>query len=482
MRGIGFKSPDDSKANDVEHTTVEGPSRAQRVFLLLGTLTVVLVAGISLAAAGAFAPVAPAKAPVQPDPPSPAITTRPADPTNQVFAHFTYTDGQSGVGFQCQLDGSSFATCPAGGVTYPGALSQGSHTFKVRAIAGTKTSSAASYSWTVDTLAPTASISYPTDGLTLASGDWGTRCEAQASICGTARDAHGVKTVLLSIQRNGSGWWGGGAFDQQSESFRTAALTSGDRDSTRWSYALHLPADGAYTIHVRAVDEAGNTTSSGAQTVAHFTIDTTAPPPPTITGRPEATTTARSASFAFSDVESGARLLCRRDGSRFTRCASPTSYGSLSLGAHRFEVEAQDAVGNTSAPVGYSWTVAKTVESSGKPFTITGNAAGPLSPGVSQTLAITLTNPNNVAIEVTALTVASASGSSKAGCDGTANLSLTQSNVSASNTLAIPANGHVSLPVGAVSAPVVLMRDLPTNQDACKNASFTFTYSGSAHS
>ncbi|HEX3432622.1 MAG TPA: hypothetical protein VHT25_01005 [Solirubrobacteraceae bacterium] len=482
MRRIGFKSPDNSKAHDAQHATVEGPSRAQRVLLLLGTLTVVLIAGISLAAAGAFAPLAPPKPPVQPDPPAPAITARPADPTNQTSAHFAYADGQSGVAFQCQLDGSSFSSCPTGGVTYPGALSQGSHTFKVRAIAGTKTSATSSYGWTVDTLAPTASISYPTDGLTLASGDWGARCATQASICGTARDAHGVNTVLLSIQRNGGGWWGGSAFDQQSESFRTAALTSGDRDSTRWSYALHLPADGAYTIHVRAVDGAGNTTSPAAQAIAHFTVDTTAPPVPSITAKPEATTTARSASFTFNDAESGARLLCRRDGSRFSRCASPTSYGSLSLGAHRFEVEAQDAVGNTSAPAGYSWTVTKTVEAGGKPFTVTGNAAGTLSPGVSQTVAITLTNPNNVAIEVTALTATAASGSSKAGCDGPANLSLTQSNVSASNTLAIPANGHVSLPAGAVSAPVVLMRDLPTNQDACKNASFTFTYSGSAHS
>jgi hypothetical protein len=59
---------------------------------------------------------------------------------------------------------------------------------------------------------------------------------------------------------------------------------------------------------------------------------------------------------------------------------------------------------------------------------------------------------------------------------------VTQSNASAANPLLIPANGHVSLPSGAISAPQVLMRDLPTNQDACKNAAFTFNYSGSAHS
>ena len=290
-----------------------------------------------------------------------------------------------------------------------------------------------------------------------------------------------MKSVQLSIQRNGSSWWGGGAFDQPSESFRTA-LTSSERDSTRWSYALHLPADGVYTIHVRATDGAGNTTSPSGQASAQFTIDTTPPPAPAITSKPDATTTARSATFAFADAEHGVRLLCRRDGARFNWCTSPQSYSSLSLGSHRFEAEAIDAAGNTSSPVGYAWTIAKTVETSGKPFTVTGNASGPLAPGVSRALAITVANPNGVPIEVTALTVSVAAGSSNAACDGPANLQVTQPNISSANPLTVAANGSVALPAGAVSAPSVLMRDLPVNQDACKNATFSFTYSGSAHS
>jgi hypothetical protein len=479
MRRIGFKSTENAKADGGDFLAADGRSRTRRATLFVGSLGAVLAAGASLTAAGAFAPPKPA---TPPDPPAPTITVRPADPTSQTSAHLAYSDGQSGVSFQCQLDGASFAACPAGAITYAGPLPQGSHTFRVRALSGSKTSATSTATWTVDTTAPTTSISYPTDELTLSSGDWGARCPAHASICGTARDAHGVRSVQLSIQRNGANWWGGSAFDQPSESFRTAPLTSGDRDSTRWSYALHLPADGLYTIHVRATDDAGNTTSAAGQASARFTIDTTPPVAPTITSKPEATTTARSATFVFADAEHGARLLCRRDGARFNWCASPQSYTSLSYGSHRFEVEAIDAVGNVSAPTGYSWTVAKTVETSGKPFTVTGNAAGPLAPGLSQPLVITVSNPNSVAIEVTALTATVATGSSKAGCDGPTNLLLTQSNVSAANVLAIPANGHVALPTGAVTAPTVLMRDLPSNQDACKTAAFTFTYSGSAHS
>jgi Bacterial Ig-like domain len=459
---------------------------SRRSLVLLASLTVLLAVSISLAAAGAFAPLlrpAP-RAPEPPTPPAPTITSRPADPTTQATAHFTYSDAQSGVDLQCQLDGGSFGSCPTGGVNYPGPLAQGQHTFKVRAVGGSKTSSTASYSWTIDTTAPSASISYPGDGLTLGAADWGAHCPGHASLCGSASDAHGVKAVLLSIQRVGGNWWGGGAFDRSSEMFGPVDVSGGGHDTVRWSYSLSLPADGTYTLHVRATDEAGNATQTSAQASSRFTIDTAAPPTPSITGKPAATTTAKSATFTFADGEQAARFLCRRDGSRFSACSSPQPYSSLPLGSHRFEVEAVDAVGNTSAPAGYTWTIVKEIakEAEGKPFTVSGSASGPLSPGVTRALVITLSNPNNVTITVTALTATVAASSSKAGCDGPSNLQLTQSNISEANALTIPANGQVALPSGAISAPQVLMKDLPINQDACKGASFTFTYSGSAHS
>ena len=127
---------------------------------------------------------------------------------------------------------------------------------------------------------------------------------------------------------------------------------------------------------------------------------------------------------------------------------------------------ARDAVGNLSAPATYSWTVVKTLE--GRPFTVAGSAAGPLAPGLSRAIAVTVSNPNNVPILVTSLSVSVAAGSTKAGCDGPANLQLTQSNLSSTNVLAIPANGQLTLQSGSVSAPQVLMKDLPINQDACR--------------
>jgi hypothetical protein len=459
---------------------------SRRSLVLLASLTMLLLVGISLAAAGAFAPLIhpgpPPAPPAPPTPPAPTLTGHPADPTSQSSAHFTYADGQSGVSYQCQLDGGSFSACPTSGISYA-TLAERSHTFKVKALAGSKTSSTTAYSWTVDSTPPVALISFPDNGATLGAQDWAKHCQDRAAICGSARDGGGVSSVVISIQRDGGKWWGGSAFDQSSETFRTAAVDSPGRDSTRWSYPLALPADGGYTIHVRAVDEAGNKTAAAAQANAHFATDTTPPPSPIITAHPQESTTLRSASFSVGDAEHGVSLLCRRDGSRFGRCTSPTSYGNLTLGTHTFQVQAQDAVGNTSATATYSWTVAKEVkEAAGKPFSVTGSASGPLAPGLTRALTITLTNPNNVAITVTAFTASVAAGSSKPGCDGPSNLQLSQSNLSTSNTLTIPANGQVMLPSGTVSAPQVQMLNLPVNQDACKGASFTFTYSGSAHS
>jgi hypothetical protein len=92
--------------------------------------------------------------------PAPTISASPASPTNQTSASFTYTHSQAITKFQCALDGSSFSDC---GTTrpstksYPGPLSQGSHTFQVRAVSGSQTSSATSYAWTIDTAAPSVS-------------------------------------------------------------------------------------------------------------------------------------------------------------------------------------------------------------------------------------------------------------------------------------------------------------------------------------
>jgi hypothetical protein len=446
-------------------------SLPRRPIAALVSLSTVLLAGIAFGAQQAAQP---------PAPPAPVITSQPHDPTSQTSATFTYTDSQPGVTFQCQLDSAAYEACPAGSVTYHGPLAEGKHTFRVRAAAGSKTSAGTTVSWTVDTTPPTVALVGPPNGALLGAGAWGHGCPGQAGLCGTAKDPSGVTQVVVSIRAENGQWWGGSSYNSSTETYQAATLVSGASPGAKseWSYKLPLPQDGQYTVHVRGTDGAGNTTAPLAST---FTVDTKAPPQPSIVSGPETTTTATSATFTFTDAESGVTLECRRDSANFKACTSPLTYASNSKATHVFQVRAKDGAGNLSSVASYSWTVVK-VTSEGKPFTVSGNASAPLAPGVTRALQVTIHNPNNVPITVTALGVQVAPGSSKAGCDGPSNLTLTQSDISSTNTVSVPAEGQLTLPSGSAHAPEVLMRDLPTNQDACKGAAFTFNYSGSAHS
>jgi len=113
-------------------------------------------------------------------------------------------------------------------------------------------------------------------------------------------------------------------------------------------------ADGSHTFAVEAVD-ASNRTSNPTQ--YSWTIDTVAPPAPTITSKPAATVASGSASFGFSDTEAGAAFECQLDGAAFASCTSPAAYSGLATGQHTFAVRARDAAGNASAATSYSWRI-----------------------------------------------------------------------------------------------------------------------------
>lgn len=81
-------------------------------------------------------------------------------------------------------------------------------------------------------------------------------------------------------------------------------------------------------------------------------------PETTITSGPSGATTSTGATFQFTSNVSPSSFECRLDGSLFTTCASPKSYGGLADGSHTFEVRAKDATGLVDpTPATRTWRV-----------------------------------------------------------------------------------------------------------------------------
>lgn len=113
--------------------------------------------------------------------------------------------------------------------------------------------------------------------------------------------------------------------------------------SSPWT-APALP-DGAHTVYVRAINEAGADASPVSKT---FVVDVTPPAPPTISSPTEGQVIqAVSTSIVFSGEASGT-YSCRIDGGAFAACSSPHDTGTLADGNHVFEVRQSDQAGNTS--------------------------------------------------------------------------------------------------------------------------------------
>jgi hypothetical protein len=113
-------------------------------------------------------------------------------------------------------------------------------------------------------------------------------------------------------------------------------------------------------------------------------------------------------------------------------------------------------------------------------FPIGGDLTTLLYPGVGAPLDLVLTNPYAFDIRVTALSVSVRPGTTNPGCSGGANYAVRQ--YSGRYPLVLhPGTTRLSaLDSNASVWPQVSMHNLPTNQDACKNARLSLDYSGLA--
>ncbi|HWM62689.1 MAG TPA: Ig-like domain-containing protein, partial [Solirubrobacterales bacterium] len=267
------------------------------------------------------------------------IDSGPTALTTSAVANFTFSGsdpGGAGVSFQCRLD----STAPAAWVpcTSPRELtgmSEGAHTFEVRAIdaAGNADASPASFTWTVDSAAPQTQIdSKPPVTSTSAIANF--------TFSGSDPGGSGVASLQCRVDSTAPGAW---------------APCSSPRELTGLS-------EGPHTFEVRAIDQAGNTDATPA--AFNWTVDTVAPNT-TIDSKPPALSNSATANFTFSGTDPGgsgvASFQCRLDSTApgaWTSCTSPRELTGLGEGSHTFEVRAVDQASNADAsPASFTWNV-----------------------------------------------------------------------------------------------------------------------------
>ncbi len=209
-------------------------------------------------------------------------------------------------------------------------LSEGAHKFEVRAIdtAGNVDQSPASFSWTVDTAAPSTTIDSSPPALSNAP-----RPASPSRAATPAAPASPPSNAGSTRPGRGLG---------------ALHLAAGLREPARRRPFIRGPRD----RHRRQRRPDPGHASAGS-------IDTAAPTT-NIDSSPPALSNSASASFAFSGTDAGgsgvASFECRRDGASFAPCTSPQAYAALADGAHSFEVRAIDTAGNADQTRLFSWT------------------------------------------------------------------------------------------------------------------------------
>ncbi len=276
----------------------------------------------------------PAEVICTPPPPTPMVTIdgKPAGFTNSTEANFSFHASSEATGFECRLDLGSYKDCTVGAkIAYPGPLAEGSHSFRVRAANANGVGTPASYGWTVDLTAPTASVTnHPLD------------------------PSPGNSASFRYVSKDG-----GSKFE-----CRLSPPEGSFQPCDTQPKVYSGLADGDYEFEVRSIDNAGNVQlvpTVFAWTVDNSLLDET-PPETSILSKPADPSTSPVATFTYSSNEPGSTFQCKLDSGSFSGCpAGGITYSGLAEGPHSFQVRAVDASHNIDpTPAGYSFTIALT--------------------------------------------------------------------------------------------------------------------------
>lgn len=312
--------------------------------------------------------------------PTVAISSSPASLIGTRSASFAFSgtdeSGGSGVAsFECSMDAGSYSAC-----TSPASfssLTDGSHTFRVKAIdgAGNLTATAASSTFSVDATAPTLSISALAGPYT---GGTSNNAASVVSVQWTATDSNTASTqsfVLEYSTNNGSSW----------NSLGAKSAANGPLSAQAFSYAWTVPSgiDTAQAkVRVLFTDLAGNVATPVVTPT--FAIDSTKPTISSfVLAGGSATTALPTVAAALSASDPGADssgVVSMQIGENSTSGSTWSNHASASTflvsqtnGPKTVYVWVKDAAGNVSDSASYNISL-----DFGNPpvVAITGPAAG----------------------------------------------------------------------------------------------------------
>jgi hypothetical protein len=186
------------------------------------------------------------------------------------------------------------------------------------------------------------------------------------------------------------------------------------------------------------------------------------------------------------------RFQCQLDGGGWSDCGSPYVLTGLAPGSHHLAVRVFNREERVGEATTFDWRQIAPEVAAAPPAREAAETADPmpfsivalqdpegLYPGLAPTpIPIRVTNPNDVAIEVIA--ISAAIGEAPASCAGE-NFELTPAAVTPEAPLTVPAKSSVELPAAGAEAPAIRMLDLPVEQDACRVAEIPLVFSGEAH-
>jgi parallel beta-helix repeat protein len=254
-------------------------------------------------------------------PPETTLEGGPDSPTEATTATFSFSSNESGVTFECSLDGVSFTVCPSP-ATVTGIV-PGDHTFRVRARdgGGNADMTPELFEWTV--------VSVDAPDTVIATGP-DTSTTLVEAVFTFQSDQPGVE-FECSLD--------GAAYAGCESPHEIAGLAVGEHE-----------------LRVRAVDAADKVDDTPA--VHEWTVVAPTPPETTIGVAPPASTVSMTATFTFSSNDPAAEFECSLDGAVFTGCEPPVELSGLGLGAHSFAVRAVDSLGLVDgSPAVHNWSV-----------------------------------------------------------------------------------------------------------------------------